>query len=60
MEFRNPSYGIMSLLHLAYRTPYTRYIEPHTHGILTPTHGISNSLSMVYRTPSYGIMKPIF
>jgi hypothetical protein len=59
MVCRTPSYGIMSPLHMAYQTPYTRYIEPPNHGILTPyryylklpTHGVSNPILWYYETP---------
>ena len=57
-----------------YRTPYTWYFDPPTHGILTPypwyfdppTHGISSPLSMVFwppcpwyfDPPTHGISNP--
>ena len=43
---------ITNPLSMVYWAPYAWYIE-------SSTHDISNTLSMVYRTPSYGIINPL-
>ena len=54
----SPNHGILTPLHMEYRTLYPWYIDPTIHSILTPYPWYFDPLPMAYWTPYPWYIKP--